>query len=132
MLCTLVMNGTYYHRFKALEGLDPISTKKSQPLNKFYFLQTHLRIHDQQSQTINFKSRKHMLHLHVTSILHNVFMHMYLPNLQYPWRQPQVRDTNLAYWIIILMVFFTSLSMCFAIFQFTSLSMCFAISWFTT
>jgi hypothetical protein len=42
------MNHTMHigDEWKVLEGIDPISTKKNQPWNKFFFLQTRLKIHD--------------------------------------------------------------------------------------
>jgi len=47
---TLLLDLNYNSIFEALEGINPINTKKDQPWSKVFFLQTPLyyqRVHDQ-------------------------------------------------------------------------------------
>jgi len=62
---------------------------------------------------------------YVTPILHNVTMHTCPTCIIHGSDLIQVKDTNLAFWIVTLMVSLTSWSMCFAISQQTPLDQCF-------
>lgn len=76
-LCLVCHSG-----FKALEGANHVSIKMHQPWNNVLLFQIslcHQKVHYQQHQAINPRSKEHLLHIQQqwcsTLIMYNVIMH---------------------------------------------------------